>query len=80
MVPTHFVSLDDFCARKLRPNEVLPVFYHELRQLVKQAMPEVSKDTWKQLILHQFVSGLPANISKQLRATGEVNGVDAVME
>ena len=28
----------------------------------------------------QFVSGLPANISKQFRATGEVSNVDAVME
>ena len=80
VVPVCFVFLDDFCARKLRPNEALPVFYHELRQLVKQAMPEASEDTRKQLILHQFVSGLPANISKQLRATGEVNNVDAVME
>lgn len=80
MVPVCFVSLDDFRARKLRPNEALPVFFHELRQLLKQAMPEASEDTRKQLILHQFVSGLPANISKQLRATGEVNDVDAVME
>ena len=80
MVPVRFVSLDNFCACKLGPNEALPVFYNELRQLVKQAMPEASEDTQKQLILHQFLSGLPANISKQLRATGEVNNVDAVME
>ena len=58
MAPVRFVSLDDFCARKLRPNEALPVFFHELRQLLKQAMPEASEDTRKQLILHQFVSGL----------------------
>ena len=80
MAPVRFVSLDDFRARKLRPNEALPVFFHELRQLLKQAMPEASEDTRKQLLLHQFVSGLPPNISKQLRATGEVNDVDAVME
>ena len=80
MAPVRFVSLDNFRARKLKPNEELPVFFHELRQLLKQAMPEASEDTWKQLLLHQFVSGLPANISKQLRATGEVNDVDVVME
>ena len=80
MAPVCFVSLDDFRARKLRSNEAPPVFYHELRQLVKQAMLEASEGTWKQLILHQFVSGLSANTSKQLRATGEVNDVDAVME
>ena len=62
MAPAHFVSLDDFRARKLCSNEALPVFYHELRQLVKQAIPEASEDTREQLILHQFVSGLPANI------------------
>ena len=55
-----FIFLDDFHARKLSPNEILPVFFHELRQLLKQAMPEASEDTRKQLILHQFVSGLPA--------------------
>ena len=38
MAPVRFVSIDDFRARKLHPNEALPVFYHELRQLVKQAM------------------------------------------
>ena len=43
-------------------------------------MPEASEDTWKQLILHRFVNGLPANISKQLRATRKVNDMNAVME
>ena len=80
MAPVHFVSLNDFHARKLWPNEALPVFFHELRQSLKQAMPEASEDTRKQLLLHQCVSGLPANINKQLRATGEVSDVDAVME
>ena len=80
MAPVRFFSLDDFRTCKPCPNEALPVFYHELRQLVKQAMPEASEDTRKQLILHQFVSGLPTNLRKQLRATGEVNDVDAVME
>ena len=46
MAPVRFVSLDDFHAHKLWPNEALPVFYYELRQLVKQAMPEASEDTW----------------------------------
>ena len=80
MVPVRFVSLNDFRARKSQPNEALSVFFHELRQLLKQAMPQASEDIQKQLLLHQFVSRLPANISKQLRATGEVSNVDAVME
>ena len=66
MAPVHFVfpSIILVRAHKLRLNEALPVFYHELKQLVKQAMPEASKDTRKQQILHQFVRGLPDNISK----------------
>lgn len=43
-------------------------------------MLEASADTRKRLLLHQFVSGLPFSIGKQLRATGEVNDLDIVME
>ena len=80
MAPVCFISLDNFRARKLRPNIALPVFLHELRQLLKQAMPEASADTRKRLLFHQFVSGLPFSIGKQLRATGEVNDLDIIME
>ena len=44
MVPACFVSLDDFRACKLRLNEVLPVFCHKLRQLVKQGILEASEN------------------------------------
>ena len=44
---------------------------------MKLAMLEASEDTRKQTNLYKWV---PAYISKQLRATGEVNNVDAVME
>ena len=80
MAPVQFVSLDDLGARKLRPNEALSVFLHELRQMLKQAMPEAGEGTRKQLLLHQFVSGLPVNISKQLRATGALDDLDIVVE
>ena len=46
MVPAQFVSLDDFRARKLRPNKALSVFLHELRQMLKQAMPEVPGNSY----------------------------------
>ena len=52
MVSVCFVFLDDFCACKLWPNEALPIFFHEVRQLLKQAMHKASEDTRKQLILH----------------------------
>ena len=80
MAPVQFVLLDDFRARKLRPNKALSVFLHELRQMLKQAMPEAGEGTRKQLLLHQFVSGLPVNISKQLRAMGALDDLDVVVE
>ena len=80
MAPVQFVSLDDFRARKLRPNEALSVFLHDLRQMSKQAMPEAGEATRKQLLLHQFVSGLPVNISKQLRVMGALDDLDVVVE
>ena len=63
MAPVQFVSLDDFRARKLQTNKALSVFLHKLRQMLKQAIPEASEGTRKQLLLYQFVNGLPVNIS-----------------
>ena len=39
-------------------------------------MPEAGEATQKQLLLHKFVSGLPVNINKQLRATGALDNLD----
>jgi len=80
MAPVRFVSLDDFRARKLNPGESLPVFLHELKVLSRKAMPDAEAATRNQLVIHQFVSGLPSQIGKQLRATGEVNDLDRVLE
>ena len=80
MAPVRFVSLDDFRAQRLNPGEPLPVFLHELKQLSKKGMPNADAATRNQLLLHQFVSGLPAHIGKQLRATREVNNLDRVLE
>ena len=80
MASVQFVSLDDYRAQKLTPNKVLSVFLHELRQMLKQAMREASEGTRKQLLLHQFVSGLPVNISRQLRATVALNNLDVVVK
>ena len=39
--------------------------------LLLQAMPDLDTTTRDQLLLHQFVAGLPQAVSPQLRATGE---------
>ena len=80
MAPVKFVSLGDFHTRQLRPGESLSVFLHKLKRLLDQAMPEAEAATRTQLVLHQFITGLPVHVSKQLRATGEVSDLDKVLE
>ena len=74
------MSLGDFHIRWLRPGESLSVFLHELKQLLDQAMPEAEAATRTQLVLHQFITGLPVHFSKQLRASGEVSNLHKVLE
>ena len=64
MASMQFVSLDDFWARRLNPGKSLLVFLHELKQLSKKAMPDAETTMRNQLLLHQFISGLPAHIGK----------------
>ena len=74
------MSLEEFHARKLLPGESLSVFVHQLKRLLHQAMPTVDAGTQMQLLLHQFVTGLPSRVSKQLWAVGEINNLDKVIE
>lgn len=43
-------------------------------------MPNAEEGTWKQLLCHQFLTGLPAAVSKQLRATGEIDDLDKMVD
>ena len=80
MAPARFVTLADFHRRCLRPGESLSVFAHELKRLLEQALPAADGNTSKQLLLHQFINGLPARLSKQLRAAGKVTELKVAME
>ena len=44
----------------------------DLRERLEQAMSDIDGKTRDQLLLHQFVAGLPLTVSKQLRAAGAV--------
>ena len=79
MMPMEFVSLDDFHRRKLRPGEAVSIFLHDLKKLLEQSMPGLEETAKEKLVLHQFLAGLPDNVSKQLRATGEVLKLDAAV-
>ena len=75
-----FVSLTDFHKRMLMPGESLSMYIHQLKQLLGQAMPDISTDAKEQLLLHQFLTGLPQEVSKQLRATGATSTLAGTVE
>ena len=66
MAPLGFSSLDGFHSQKLHPGEALSVFLHELKSLLERAMPDLDAEACKQLLLHQFLTGLPPAVSRQL--------------
>ena len=80
LAPMSFVWLDNFQARRLRSVESLPMFVHTLKRLLGQAMPDVDEGTRRQLLRHQFLAGLPAVVSKQLRATGEIDDLEKMVD
>jgi len=41
-----------------------------------QAMPEADAAMLKQLLIHEFITGIPVEVSKQLRAVGEIDDLD----
>jgi len=80
IMPMRFVSLDDFHKRSLLPGESLTVYVHQLKQLLTQAMPGIADAARDQLLLHQFLSGLPQEVSKQLRAMGATDLLKTAVE
>ena len=65
---------------EMTDTEKVRKFLHKLKLLLDQAMPGAETDIRIQLVLHQFITGLPAHVSKQLRAKGEVSDIDKVLE
>ena len=80
MGPVRFVSMDDFHCRLLHPGESLSVYCHELKRLIDRAMPAADATTRQQLVMHQFLTGLPLEISKRLRAAREINDLGQLMQ
>ncbi|KAL5509977.1 hypothetical protein EMCRGX_G005432 [Ephydatia muelleri] len=80
MAPSNFITMEEFRDRKLRPSEALSLYLHDLRQLIDRAMPKLDLALKEQLILHQFIAGLPATINRQLRATGDMTNLQSTLE
>lgn len=52
-----------------------------LKQLLEQAVPDLTDATAKgQLLLHQFLAGIPQSLSGPIRASGEVQDLDKAVE
>jgi len=80
MAPQAFVSFDDFHKCRLHPGEPIAVYVHELKKLLDQAMPGLDTGARDQLLLHQFLAGIPRDISKRIRAASDVKSLDQAME
>ena len=80
MAPLEFVSLEEFQKRSIFPGESVSMYLYELKRLLHQAMPELTADARKQLLIHQFLAGLPATLSRQLRASGNTQDLDELVQ
>ena len=80
IVPEDFITLDEFHKRRLHPGESLSLFVYDLKKLLDQAMPGMDATARQQLLLHQFLGGLPVSVSKQIRAAGDTKDLNKVVE
>jgi len=78
MLPMNFVLLDDLHWRKLHPDEAISLYIHNLRKLLSRALPDAAQAT-KEPLLQQYMVGIPKDIARQLRASGEVNMLEKAM-
>ena len=80
LAPSGFSSLETFHTQKLQPGEALSLFVQDLKQKLQQAMPDVGGAARDQLLLHQFLAGLPVQICKQLWEAGDVTSMETALE
>ena len=64
IMPMVFTSLEEFHQRKLHPGEALSVYVHNLKVLTERAMPDIDATSRGQLLLHQFLAGIPGHVSR----------------
>jgi len=71
------VQFNDFHCRHLIPGESLPLFVHELKKLMEQAMSKANFPARQQLLILQFLTDV---VSKQLRATEDIDDLDKLIQ
>ena len=80
LLPPTFTALEKFNGRSMLPGGKLPLFIHDLKQLLDQAIPDLPNEAREQLLLHQFLAGIPSAISKQLHSAGNTRALDTTVE
>ena len=58
--------LGEVSEMKILPGEVILLYLHKLKTLLNQAMPGLAAKAKQQLLVHQFLAGLPVSVSQQL--------------
>ena len=53
------------------PDKALPVFVHDIKQLLDQAMPGLYAKAKEQLLLHQFVVGTSRGNQQAIKSNSE---------
>ena len=53
---------------------------HELKRLIDQAMPSADAATRQQLLIHQFLTSIPTEVSKRLQASGEIDDLEQLIQ
>ena len=75
-----FIPLDEFHKRKLLPGESPSLIVYELKRLLLQARPDIDSDAQDELLLHQFLTGLPLAVGKQLKASDDAKSLDKAVD
>ena len=78
-MPMEFVSLDNFHRCTMQSGKALAVSVHDLKKLLEQAILGLDVPAREQLLLHQFLAGIPESVSRHLRATGEIKTLDSAV-
>ena len=56
------------------------MFLQDLKQMLLHTMPNINGAARNQLLLHQFLAGLPISVYRQLRAKADTTTVDKALE
>lgn len=74
----HINTMCAFNVREMLPNETPRVFLHELKELLKRT--GIDETAHEKLVFYRFVSGLPTDISVQIKAMSGITTSKAALE